>query len=337
MEAFVNIEILPAREGDCVFITISSADEIYNIMVDSGVKTTYMFRDRKQRIQSGPLKVKINELREKQQIIDMMILTHVDEDHLGGIVEWMAKDENALDMIGTVLMNNGDQITVPDCSSLLHSIPQGRNLDMLLRDAHKTVVNQVVKGKIFGIPHGKMTILTPTVAAHNVIAEKWNGDVLHKAPADYDKPVKALLEYDFTERDNSKTNNSSISFLLEIDGRKDLFLGDADIDEVCTSLEELGYSKEHPLGCGTVKLSHHGSKKNFSPRLLELVKAQVFIFSSNGDYYGHPDKEVLAQIIDKTRAKVYFNYKDRAERIVCEQDLVDYPGITNRIIDNLNG
>ena len=63
----------------------------------------------------------------------------------------------------------------------------------------------------------------------------------------------------------------------------------------------------------------------------------MFIFSSNGDYYGHPDKEVFAQIIDKTKAKVYFNYRDRAERIVCEQDLSDYPGIKNRIIDNLNG
>ena len=129
MEICVNIEILPAHEGDCIFVAIISNDGIYNIMIDSGVKTTYQFRDRKQRVKDGPLKVKINELREKQQKIDLLILTHVDEDHLGGIVEWIAKDENALDMIGTVLMNNGDQIPVPDYSSLLHSIPKGRNLD----------------------------------------------------------------------------------------------------------------------------------------------------------------------------------------------------------------
>lgn len=337
MEKCVNIEVLPAREGDCIFITVETEDSPFTIMIDSGVKTTYQFRDRKQCVKNGPLKVKINELREKQQKIGLLILTHVDEDHLGGIVEWIAKDENALDMIGTILMNNGDQIPVPDYSSLLHSIPKGRNLDKLLRDAHKNVVNQVVKGKVFAIPHGKMTILTPTVASHNVIAEKWNGAVLHKTPTDYGKPIKALLEYNFTEKDESKTNNSSISFVLETDGRKDLFLGDADIDEVCLSLEELGYSNEHPLCCKTVKLSHHGSRKNFSSRLLELVKAEVFIFSTNGDYYGHPDKEVFAQIIDKTCAKVYFNYKDRFEKILCEQDFVEYPNIKNRIIDNLNG
>lgn len=337
MEKCVNIEVLPAREGDCIFITVETEDSPFTIMIDSGVKTTYQIRDRKQRFKDGPLKVKINELREMHQKIDLLILTHVDEDHLGGIVEWIAKDETALDMIGTILMNNGDQIPVPDYSSLLHSIPKGRNLDKLLRDAHKAVVNQIVKGKVFDVPHGKITILTPTVTSHNVIAEKWNGAVLHKTPTDYGKPIKALLEYNFTEKDESKTNNSSISFVLETDGRKDLFLGDADIDEVCLSLDELGFSNEHPLCCKTVKLSHHGSRKNFSSRLLELVKAEVFIFSTNGDYYGHPDKEVFAQIIDKTCAKVYFNYKDRFEKILCEQDLVEYPDIKNRIIDNLNG
>lgn len=337
MEKCVNIEVLPAREGDCIFITVETEDSPFTIMIDSGVKTTYQFRDRKQRFKDGLLKVKINELREMHQKIDLLILTHVDEDHLGGIVEWIAKDETALDMIGTILMNNGDQIPVPDYSSLLHSIPKGRNLDKLLRDAHKAVVNQIVKGKVFDVPHGKITILTPTVTSHNVIAEKWNGAVLHKTPTDYGKPIKALLEYNFTEKDESKTNNSSISFVLETDGRKDLFLGDADIDEVCLSLDELGFSNEHPLCCKTVKLSHHGSRKNFSSRLLELVKAEVFIFSTNGDYYGHPDKEVFAQIIDKTCAKVYFNYKDRFEKILCEQDLVEYPDIKNRIIDNLNG
>lgn len=35
-------------------------------------------------------------------------------------------------------------------------------------------------------------------------------------------------------------------------------------------------------------------------------------------------KRFLLAIIDKTDAKVYFNYKDRMENIICEQDVKDY-------------
>ena len=291
MAAKVTIKVLHAHEGDCILITISDKEKVYNIMVDSGVKSTYQYADRKKRIQDGPLKCKVNELRGKRQIIDLVILSHVDEDHIGGIVEWIAKDDAALNMMATIWLNNGEKVAIPNYSSLLHTIPKGRDLDRLLRDANKNVVNLVVKGQVFGIPYGYITILSPTVVAHNVIVEQWNGKVQNKTPDDYGKPIKDLLDYEFGEEDASKT----------------------------------------------VKLAHHGSRNNFSEHFLDLVKADVFIFSSNGNYYGHPDKEVFARIIDKTNAKVYFNYKDRAQKIICEQDVKDYPDILNRILDNLNG
>lgn len=337
MTAKVTIEVLHAHEGDCIFITISDKEKVYNIIVDSGVKSTYQCIDRKRRIQDGPLKCKINEYREKRQIIDLVILTHVDEDHIGGIVEWIAKDDAALEMMATIWLNNGEQVVIPDYSSLLHTISKGCDLDKLLRDANKIIVNHIVKGRVFEIPHGYITILSPTVVAHNVIAEQWNGKVQNKTPNDYGKPIKELLDYEFGKGDTSITNNSSISFLLEVDGRKDLLLGDADVTDVCLALEELGYNNDNPLCCRTVKLAHHGSRNNFSEHFLDLVKADVFIFSSNGNYYGHPDKEVFARIIDKTDSKVYFNYKDRVQKIICEEDMKDYPDILNRILDDLNG
>lgn len=78
MAAKVTIKVLHAHEGDCIFITISDMDKVYNIMVDSGVKSTYQYRDRKRRVQDGPLKYKINEFRGKRQIIDLVILNYKD-------------------------------------------------------------------------------------------------------------------------------------------------------------------------------------------------------------------------------------------------------------------
>ena len=85
MAAKVNIKVLQAREGDCIFITISDDDKSYIIMVDSGVKSTYQYKDKGNRICNGPLKDEIDELRKNQRFIDLVILTHVDDDHIGGI------------------------------------------------------------------------------------------------------------------------------------------------------------------------------------------------------------------------------------------------------------
>lgn len=336
MSATVKIEVLHAFEGDCIFISISDSNNSFTIMIDGGTKPTYQCLIRKKMIKDGPLKCKINELRAKGQKIDLLIITHVDEDHIGGIVEWMAMDDAAMGMLEAIWMNNGDIVDVPDYSNLRHSIPKGRTLDELLRKVGKKVENHIVRGRKFAIPHGEIIILTPTVAAHNVVAKEWGGKVLNSSPNDYAKPIKELLNYDFDTADKSKTNKSSIAFILEVEGRKDLFLGDADISDVCDSLECLGYNLNNPICCKTVKLAHHGSRNNFSDRLLGLVKADVFIFSSNGDYYGHPDKEVFARIIAKTNASVYFNYKERADRIVSEQDKKDYSNIKNRILGNLD-
>lgn len=336
MEVRVNIEVLQAREGDCIFITIADGEKDYIIMIDSGVASTYRGFDKRKRSMNGPLKNKIEELRAQHKVINLLVLTHVDEDHIGGVKEWLADDESAMEMIDTVWMNNGDKIDIPDHSSVLHSIAKGKCLEKMLLAAHKNLVSQVIKGKVFQIPYGKIVVLTPTVVAHNVIAEKWVEPVLHKIAADYTKPIKDFLDYEFCEEDSSKTNNSSISFILNVGDRNDLLLGDADITDVCLALKELGYNKEKPLVCKTVKLAHHGSRNNFSDELLELVNVEIFIFSSNGNYYGHPDKDVFARIIDKTSAKEYFNYEDRAQKIISAQDVVDYPLIKQRIVTQLN-
>ena len=72
-------------------------------------------------------------------------------------------------------MNNGDQIPVPDYSSLLHSIPKGRNLDKLLRDEHKAVVNQIVKGKVLG--GGHLIRRRPTLVGHQPFQPFYNIDL----------------------------------------------------------------------------------------------------------------------------------------------------------------
>ena len=110
--------------------------------------------------------------------------------------------------------------------------------------------------------------------------------------------------------DNNTPNGTSIAFILEYKGKKLLFLGDAHEDIIYKNLKELsnhGYLLDFDL----VKLSHHGSIKNISNRLLSLISSKKFLISTNGKGYEHPSKITLAKIImskRETLKELVFNY-----------------------------
>ena len=129
----------------------------------------------------------------------------------------------------------------------------------------------------------------------------------------------------------SPSNKASIALLITTDsGKNNLLLGDADIDVVIESLRALGYDEKHKLQCDVVKLAHHGSKNNFKDDFLDIVTANKFIVSTNGTFFGHPDKEVIAQLLIKTKSSILFNYKSVMDRLFTENDKRKYPDILYR-------
>ena len=112
------------------------------------------------------------------------------------------------------------------------------------------------------------------------------------------------------EPDNSATNGSSISFVLEADGKRILFLADAYAETVADSLNTLYGEENVPFRFDAVKMSHHGSFNNNSPMLLSRIACDKWFILTNGDKYNHPDLPTLAHVIThNNRCKLFFNYK----------------------------
>jgi len=114
------------------------------------------------------------------------------------------------------------------------------------------------------------------------------------------------------EPDNSASNGGSISFVLESEGKRILFLGDAHAETILESLEALYGDDNKPYQFDAVKLSHHGSYNNNSPQLLNMITCNSWLISTNGDKYNHPDMATLAHIITKDTdscTALFFNYK----------------------------
>lgn len=326
----VQVELLKASYGDCIFININYDGKTFIIMIDGGPAYSYQHKERG-RIKAGVLQDKLYELKSKGNAIDLLIITHVDEDHIGGIKAWFEHDFPTSDFVREVWIN--DDIEIEDVTNLQNTSAKAASLISMLRDKRMPSCDKLVTGVTKSYDWGRIIVLAPSVTDHNVITHDIEKNLKNADNDNYGLSIREILKEDYKRDIVTPENDASVAILLQLnDGENDLFLGDANIDTVINAIKDEDRI-EKPLHCKWVKLSHHGSKNNFDPKLLNYVKADRYIFSTDGSYYGHPDKEVLAQLVDKTDADIYFNYPERGRSMIMNQDIADYPLILNRIKD----
>ncbi|MEZ8504662.1 hypothetical protein AB6D08_25700, partial [Vibrio splendidus] len=95
-------------------------------------------------------------------------------------------------------------------------------------------------------------------------------------------------------QDTSITNKSSISVILEYNSVRILLLGDCHASDLIEGLASLSNqdNKFH-----AVKLSHHGSEKNTSTELLEILGITDYIICADKSHHGHPNNKLISRII----------------------------------------
>jgi ribonuclease BN (tRNA processing enzyme) len=314
------LKVLPASYGDCIIIRYGDNKEnLNNIIVDGGVGFSCF----------KILKKFIKERTDQNHKINLIIITHVDDDHLIGIKK-VIQDKNISKEIiqdvwfnsGKILAeffkseNNGSFKEIPlDLSDVTDmSIAKGITLERHLEDLKiwsKTLIKSTAD---YEISDATIKIVSPNIEALRQLNENWeietstNTDMA--STNDYDASIEDFHESQFTE-DSSVPNKSSIGFILEYANKGILMLGDSHPSIVIESLLALGYSEKNKLKVDIVKLSHHGSKFNTSKELLSLIDCKNYIISTNGTQHGLPHKECLSRIIAHlgSNATFYFNYK----------------------------
>jgi hypothetical protein len=114
-------------------------------------------------------------------------------------------------------------------------------------------------------------------------------------------------------KDTTAPNRSSIVLLAEYAGHAVLLAGDATpaalLAGVRRLLAERGLER---LDLTAFKLPHHGSTRNITPQLLELLPADNYLFSSDGGRFGHPDDGGVAKCLayGKRESALVFNYRN---------------------------
>lgn len=303
-----RMHALHAGHGDCLWIEYGDADAPHRIVVDCGTAGTY-----------ARLKTAVDFVRDKPGQNELLVITHVDADHIAGALPLLADPANA--NLFKDFWFNGRRHLEP--SNMLESLGavQGEALTRALLDnkmpwnsayGFKSIsLEEDGHPKQMTLPGGAvLTILSPTWAKLRAMQARWDDDVkaagldpITQAPVPQPIPpgfeafgfdLDALADFPFAE-DATEPNGSSIALLIEFAGKSMLLGADAHPSILVDAVRSL--TAGTPLSVDLLKVPHHGSKNNTSKALLDAVKCKVALFSSNGAYYRHPDKEAVARVI----------------------------------------
>lgn len=299
-----EVQVLKAGSGDSILITY--ADEIgvpRNILIDGGTGQIYQ--------------KSLKAIMEKLEQLDLIIVTHIDLDHIGGINKLLGSEHRS--KIQKVYFNSASLLRKND--STLVSISDGVKLTDYLSMHGIEIHHEPIYTGSETVEHGlSIRFLSPTIEALAYLEKQWTEfeveNTLISATTLYDDRCLSDIAQDpFEEKRllQDIANWSSLAFEIIYKDVRILFLGDAKDSVIVESLKANGFGKHNQYKVDYIKLSHHGSKYNTSHEFLEIIDCNNFIFSTNGTH-DHPHIETMARILchpkrDRLRQiNLYFNY-----------------------------
>lgn len=273
-------------------------------------------------------------------VIDLLVVTHIDQDHIEGIVE-LLNDAACRAKVRQVWFNGSRQLSKLDAMGVKEGLELSNLLEAHFQDrwniaaggerlcltADGSPVTLVVPGPM------ECTLLSPDLEGLRRLKAHWDSvargirEEQSQAPTpQLGGRLKAMGTVDINQvrkwcdekstEDSTIANGSSIALLLKSGERSLLMLADAHPRVLKESLRRLGACKNKPLYVDAVKVSHHGSRGNLDVDLAELIESPNWIFSSDGTVntkHPHPQAVARALVASRPRYKtLHFNYRTEA-------------------------
>jgi beta-lactamase superfamily II metal-dependent hydrolase len=342
----VRLVFFPASCGDSFLVECPTAGGVFRILIDGGTPGTASVISEHLK-KDGPCPT-----------IDLVVVTHIDNDHIGGIVS-LLKDKEINAAIKEVWFNAVSRLGAP-LPANIQSLSVGQGIDL-----EKALYNDTRWNTQFGmdpislladnsprhVPLAEgvaIYILSPGAAQLDELKRNWENEAaeLEKKPKKKEKlppgvgtlsgatkDVGRLLKEKFIQ-DKAFANGSSIAFLLEADEKMMLFTGDAFPTVMVEAAEKY---KTGPIDVEVFKVSHHGSSGNTDREIVKKFPATRYLISTDGTH-DHPDDETIARILGhsdpKSEKTIVCNYPDTLDNWAG----VDFGGAwSTKIVPNENG
>jgi beta-lactamase superfamily II metal-dependent hydrolase len=321
-----SVEMLQANEGDCLLLHYGAPATPKHSLIDAGRKATW-----------PALKAKLEAIVARGEELELLVITHIDRDHIEGVLELVSDPlvrrfrdiwfngfhhlkYTPLEGFGGV---QGEKLTD---SLIAQKLPWNRHRQwssgpVALAQADAPVTVTLDSGL-------RLTVLSPNREQLLALRDEWQAACLdagivagaaEQARREVEGlerfgavNVDALADAVFKE-DGARPNGSSIALLAEFDSKRILLGADAHPTQLVTALDALG----GPQALDAFKLPHHGSRANLSKSLLDKVKCPIYLVSTSGSYFKHPDREAIARVVKYggAGASLVFNYESDHNRV----------------------
>lgn len=287
------------------------------------------------------LKTRLDRLPEGDQRLDVVVITHIDSDHIGGLVPFFRSDV-VRNNVGDVWFNGFSHL--PDSDQLVRrSVGQAENVtDALFGDDQASFAwnSAFDRGPVATDGEGEfakvridetaptITLLSPTLKRLAILRARWltalqrarnsepEVDTANAAPTARLDDLDRLAGI-ATSKDTSAPNGSSIGFLIEHRGASCLLSGDGFGTVLGAALVGLAAARGvDAIEVDAFKLPHHGSQANVVRPLIDAAPARHYLVSTNGDTFAHPDDVAIARVIRGARLRptLWFNYDNERTR-----------------------
>lgn len=330
-----SLEVIEAKHGDCLLLHYGSTKNPKTIVIDGGPAGVY----------SQNLKPRLLELKDKLSPgkpfpLSMIMVSHLDDDHINGILQLMDDiDSDNHYEVNDVWVNTFDDIvgnvqlptfaafqasaaavaesTLPlpantphHIAAVIASTPQGRKLrDIAAKLSIR--INHPFKKVKKNPPLARgdnsqpkidwdgvsIKVVHPNTERLLTLQKQWDKD-LKKAN---EKGDETVFFASISDPDTSPFNMSSIVCYLKYKGKTILLTGDGRSEDIYTGLKanKLLDSKGK-IHVDILKMPHHGSIRNMEKKFLEMVTADYYVISADGNH-DNPDQPLLDIIVNTVK------------------------------------
>lgn len=302
----LSVRYIPMQYYDAIIIRLTD-DNGYacNILVDGGeiCSPKYCYTDR--------LKLGLEGIFNKGEQIDLWVITHIDNDHIGGLYNFINdKDffEQHHQQLKEVWMNYGGKGDYYVQRSGTIGYNSGKKMRDLLHEKGVNVIEGVKAGDKETFADAELTVVAPDTDTYDRYIKWWNNKefkenvetadgLVSRGNWDYEIGFK---DFDLNHYDEDKDvkNNSSIAFVLSYKKHSILFAADSCSTILMKGLTDTGFVKNGKVKFDLMHIPHHGSSRNSSYLFLETIECPKYIITGNGlNRYKLPDKETIARLV----------------------------------------